>query len=57
MLTLSKTFVKSDGSTTILTLSPLSVASKYHLESLLRYGEVGIINSAIFNPPKSTVRR
>jgi hypothetical protein len=57
MLTLSKTFVKSDGSTTILTLSPLSVASKYHLESLLRYGEVGIINSAIFNPPKSKVRR
>jgi len=56
MLTLSKTFVKSDGSTTILVLSPLSAASKYHLESLL-HGEVGIINSAIFNPPKPKVRR
>ena len=57
MLTLSKTFVKSDGSTMILALSPLSAASKYHLESLLPYGEVGIINSAIFNPPQSKVRR
>jgi hypothetical protein len=41
----------------VLALSPLSAASKYHLESLLRYGEVGIINSASFNPPQSKVRR
>ncbi|KAE9366908.1 hypothetical protein N431DRAFT_445600 [Stipitochalara longipes BDJ] len=46
-------YVDADGSKIVSTLSSLSPASQYHLNSLLRYGEVGIINSAISNPPTS----
>lgn len=48
-----KTFVDSAGSTTVLTLSPLSPASQYHLDLLLAYSEVELTSSSTTKLPST----
>jgi hypothetical protein len=54
-LTSSKTSVDNTGAATVLTLSNLSLASQYHLDSRLAYGEVRLMNSAAHETSKSKV--